>query len=92
MNSHEDVGLLAPNVLYPDRTLQYLCNRLPRPYDLFIRCFGPKSLKEKNNYFFEMRDRNYDEIMEVPSLSGCFMFFRNEVLQKIQGFDENIFM
>lgn len=39
-----------------------------------------------------MRDRNYDEIMEVPSLSGCFMFFRNEVLQKIQGFDENFFM
>lgn len=92
MNAHEDVGLLTPKVLYPDGSLQYLCKRLPRPYDLFVRRFGPKALKEKNNYYFEMRDQNYDEIMEVPSLSGCFMFFRNDVLKKINGFDENFFM
>ncbi len=92
MDDHTDVGLLTPKVLYPDGSIQYLCKRLPSPYDLFIRRFGPKTLKEKNNYLFEMRDRNYDEIMEVPSLSGCFMFFRNTVLQKIQGFDDRFFM
>lgn len=92
MDSHADVGLLTPKVLYPDGRVQYLCKRLPKPYDLFVRRFGPKALKEKNNYLFEMRDRNYDEIMEVPSLSGCFMFFRNTVLQKIQGFDDRFFM
>lgn len=92
MDVHPDVGLLTPKVLYPDGSTQYLCKRLPKPYDLFIRRFGPKALKEKNNYHFEMRDRNYDEIMEVPSLSGCFMFFRNTVLQQIQGFDERFFM
>lgn len=92
MEGHNEVGLLVPKVLYPDGRLQYLCKRLPKPYDLFIRRFGTKSLKEKNNYYFEMRDKNYDEVMEVPSLSGCFMFFRMSVLDKIQGFDENFFM
>lgn len=92
MDAHNDVGLLTPKVFYPDGQLQYLCKRLPKPYDLFIRRFGTRNLKEKNNYLFEMRDKNYDEIMEVPSLSGCFMFFRNSVLKRIQGFDERFFM
>ncbi|MBL7555571.1 MAG: glycosyltransferase family 2 protein [Bdellovibrionaceae bacterium] len=92
MESNPSVGLLTPKVLYPDGRTQYLCKRLPRPYDLLVRRFGPKVLKEKNNYFFEMRDRNYDEIMEVPSLSGCFMFFRCSVLEEIRGFDERFFM
>ncbi len=92
MESHKDIGLLSPKVLYPDGKIQYLCKRLPKPYDLFIRRFGPKALKETNNYYFEMRDRDYDQIMEVPSLSGCFMLFRSTVLGKIQGFDERFFM
>lgn len=92
MDSHPEIGLLTPKVLYPDGQVQFLCKRLPKPYDLFIRRFGPKALKEKNNFHFEMRDRDYSQIMEVPSLSGCFMFFRNTVLQKIGGFDERFFM
>ena len=92
MEGNPNVGLLTPKVLYPDGQIQYLCKRLPKPYDLLVRRFGPKALKEKNNYFFEMRDRNYDEVMEVPSLSGCFMFFRSSILEKIRGFDERFFM
>lgn len=30
--------------------------------------------------------------MWVPSLSGCFMFMRVDVLRKIGGFDERFFM
>lgn len=30
--------------------------------------------------------------MEVPSLSGCFMFVRIAVLKKVGGFDERYFM
>lgn len=92
MDGNPSVGLLTPKVLYPNGQIQYLCKRLPKPYDLFIRRFGPKSLREKNNYHFEMRDHNYDEVMEVPSLSGCFMFFRMPVLTQIKGFDERFFM
>ncbi|RZK61256.1 MAG: glycosyltransferase family 2 protein, partial [Pedobacter sp.] len=35
---------------------------------------------------------NYDKIMDVPYLSGCFMLLRVESIQKVGLFDENIFM
>lgn len=92
MDENPAVGLLTPKVLYPDGKLQYLCKRLPKPYDLFVRRFGSAEQRQKNDYYFEMRDKDYDKIMEVPSLSGCFMFFRTSILKNINGFDENFFM
>jgi uncharacterized protein with HEPN domain len=35
---------------------------------------------------------NFDEIIEVPYLSGCFMFLRTKTLKKSGLFDENIFL
>ena len=34
----------------------------------------------------------YKIIYDIPYLSGCFMFFRMEVINKIGFFDEKIFM
>jgi GT2 family glycosyltransferase len=96
MESNKDVGLVMPKVLYPDGTLQYLCKLLPTPLDLFGRRFlnfGPfKKIIEKRNEVYELRFTGYYKIMEVPYLSGCFMFIRTEVLKKVGLFDERFFM
>jgi len=96
MENNPDVGLVMPKVLYPDGTLQYLCKLLPTPLDLFGRRFlnfGPfKKIVEKRNEIYELRFTEYDKIMEVPYLSGCFMFIRTEVLKKVGCFDERFFM
>jgi len=96
MESDPDVGLVMPKVLYPDGTLQYLCKLLPTPLDLFGRRFlnfGPfRKIVEKRNEIYELRFTGYDKIMEVPYLSGCFMFIRTEVLKKVGLFDEKFFM
>ena len=39
-----------------------------------------------------MRFTGYNKIMDVPYLSGCFMFLRVESLKKIGFFDDGIFM
>ncbi len=39
-----------------------------------------------------MRFSGYDKIMQVPSLSGCFMMLRTDILKKTGGFDERFFM
>ena len=39
-----------------------------------------------------MQFTSYDEVMEVPFLSGCFMFLRSEALRKVGLFDERMFM
>ena len=96
MENNPDVGLVMPKVLYPDGTLQYLCKLLPTPLDLFGRRFlnfGPfRKIVEKRNEVYELRFTGYDKIMEVPYLSGCFMFIRTEVLKKVGLFDERFFM
>jgi len=96
MENNPDVGLVMPKVLYPDGTLQYLCKLLPTPLDLFGRRFlnfGPfRKIVEKRNEVYELRFTGYDKIMEVPYLSGCFMFIRTEILKKVGLFDESFFM
>jgi len=96
MENNKDVGLVMPKVLYPDGNIQYLCKLLPTPLDLFGRRFlnfGPfRKIVEKRNEIYELRFTGYDKIMEVPYLSGCFMFIRTEVLKKVGLFDERFFM
>jgi GT2 family glycosyltransferase len=93
MNSNPDVGNLMPKVVYPDGSNQYLCKLLPTPYDWIGRRFNPlKGMVERRNEKFELRFTNYNEIMEVPYLSGCFMFLRLSALKTIGLFDEKIFM
>lgn len=93
MNNNLDCGLVMPKILYPDGHIQYLCKLLPTPMNLFGRRFVPlKNLVQKLDEFYEMRFTHYDKEMEVPSLSGCFMFLRIDVLKKVGLFDERYFM
>jgi GT2 family glycosyltransferase len=93
MESEDRIGNVMPKVYYPDGTLQYLCKLLPTPYDWIGRRFNPfKKLVDKRNQLFELRFSNYDKQMNVPYLSGCFMFLRVDVLKTVGLFDENIFM
>ncbi len=93
MEQNQDIGNIIPQIRYPDGDIQHLCKLLPTPTDLILRRFIPlKSWKEKRNQNYELRWTGYDKVMNVPSLSGCFMFLRCEVLKDIGLFDENIFM
>jgi len=93
MDNHSDVGNLMPKVCYPDGSIQFLCKLLPTPYDWIGRRFNPlKKIVEKRNQKFELRFTNYDKVMEVPYLSGCFMFLRLDAIRNIGFFDEGIFM
>jgi GT2 family glycosyltransferase len=93
MDLNINVGNIMPKVLYPNGEVQYLCKLLPTPYDWIGRRFNPlKKEVEKRNNLFELRFTGYDQIMEVPYLSGCFMFLRVEAIKKVGFFDEGIFM
>lgn len=96
MENNQDIGLVMPKVLYPDGSLQYLCKLLPTPWDLFMRRFFKlgflKKMLDKRNEIYELRFTGYDKIMEVPYLSGCFMFLRVDALKKVGLFDERFFM
>jgi|TARA_B110000971_G_scaffold119462_1_gene122292 GT2 family glycosyltransferase len=87
------IGLLMPKVLYPNGEIQYLAKLIPTPFTFFMRRLNINSkLKSRLSDKFELKFSNYDKIMDVPYLSGCFMLCRAKVLKKINGFDEKIFM
>ena len=92
MDADSSIGLVMPRVFYPDGRIQYLCKLLPTPADLVIRRFIPKNMFTSARNRFEMRDSGYDREMNVPFLSGCFMFMRIEALQNVGLFDERYFM
>ncbi|MHC4153365.1 MAG: glycosyltransferase family 2 protein [Planctomycetota bacterium] len=93
MENNRDVGLTMPKILYPDGSIQYLCKLLPTPLDLIGRRFLP-SLKylDRRNHVYELRFTGYDKTMDVPYLSGCFMFVRTEALREVGLFDERFFV
>jgi GT2 family glycosyltransferase len=45
MDAHPEVRLLSPLIVEEDGSLQYLCRRYPAVFDLFIRGFLPRSLR-----------------------------------------------
>ncbi len=92
MDEHPTVGHLMPKVVYPTGKTQYLCKLLPSPLDLFGRRFLPKRIMAKRMQRFELRHSGYNQIMNVPYLSGCFMFLRVSALQEVGLFDERFFM
>jgi GT2 family glycosyltransferase len=94
MDNHE-VGLLSPSLIFPDGSRQYMCRRIPTPFDFFARRFFPRFLKK----FFKreldaylLKDLDYTKIHNIPNLPGSFMVLRNSAITKVGGFDENIFM
>jgi GT2 family glycosyltransferase len=93
MQENEDIGIVMPRVYNYDGTEQKLCKLLPSPKDLIIRRFIPDGkFKDKISRIYNMWDADYSKTMDVPFLSGSFMFMRASVLAEVGGFDERFFL
>ncbi len=92
MEEHDDVGQIMPKVLFLDGNIQPLAKLLPTPLDLFCRMFLPEWMFSKRNKRYELAHSGYKHTLNVPCLSGCFMFLRIKALQDVGLFDERYFM
>ncbi|MBR5577310.1 MAG: glycosyltransferase [Bacteroidaceae bacterium] len=92
MEEHPEVGQIMPKVLFLDGKIQPLAKLLPTPMDMFCRMILPEWMFKRRNKRYELADSGYKNIMNVPCLSGCFMFLRTSTLQECGLFDERYFM
>jgi len=93
MEQNPGIGQLMPKVCYKDGSIQKLCKLLPHPIDLIgRRFFNNLYAKTRRSKVYELSDFCYDQILDTPALSGCFMFTRTAVLKKVNGFDPRYFM
>ena len=93
LDSDPSIGLISPLVRYPTGERQPLCKLLPSPLDPILRRFAPNSRwTKKRDSLYELRDLAEDREYNIPSLSGCFLLMRNDMLRSVGLFDERYFM
>lgn len=93
MENDNSIGLITPKILYPDESIQSCCKLIPTPLNLFARRFLKiKNILDNLDREYELIDSGYNRVMEIPIISGCFMFFRTKTLKEIGLFDERFFM
>lgn len=92
MESNLNCGMTMPKVLYKNGDLQYLCKKIPSAFEMFGKRLPFKFLQTKINKSLELHHFDYNQVLNVPYLSGCFMFCRVSSFEKAGLFDDRYFM
>jgi GT2 family glycosyltransferase len=95
MQLNADIGLVMPQVLYPDGSVQDVCKLLPTPFDLLARRFGgamARTLFREKMDSYLLRGVDLSGPRVVPCVCGCFMLLRTTVFQTVGLFDERYFL
>lgn len=93
MQEYPEIGAIMPRINYLDGSLQRLCKLLPTPVDLIFRRFIPiNAVQTKINHRYELNGLPQDLLIDSPTISGCFLFVRTELLRTVGAFDERYFM
>lgn len=95
MEANQDVGASGCKVLNYDGTFQVACRRgFPTPWASFCKLFGLQKLFPQSKLFSQYNLSYLDEnqVNDIDSLIGAFMFTRTDVLKKVDGFDSSFFM
>jgi len=85
MEVNPDIGAVMPRVLFPNGKEQNLRRDLPTPLNLIRRRLFSQFSSNGNG-------KPCTRVVDVPFLSGCFMFIRTSVLKKVDLFDERFFL
>lgn len=93
MENHPEIGALAPKTFGGDMQIQKNCREFPTLRNVFCEAFFLNKLFPKIA-FFRGRDMvrcDYDAVMEIEALSGCFLMVRQEVIAQVGLLDERFF-
>jgi GT2 family glycosyltransferase len=87
------IGMMMPEVLNLDGTVQNLPKLLPSPFNILLRKFKkPTKAYQKFINKYEMRQVSKNMIYNAPVLSGCFTLLNLEAVQKVGMYDDKFFM
>ena len=93
MESHPEIGALAPKTFFGDMQIQKNCREFPTLRNIFCQEFFLNTLFPTVTFFRgrDMDRYDYKAVMEIEVLSGCFLMVRREVIAQVGTLDERFF-
>ncbi len=93
-DEHENIGILAPGIRWPDGRRQDTCRRFPNLWNNFCQASGLRKLFPGHAFFSgeHMFYFGHDRTMPVDYLNGCFLLVRQAMIYEIGMMDERFFM
>lgn len=93
MKSDPSVGMMMPQILNLDGSIQNLPKLLPSPYSIFMRKLKkPKSVYDSFINKYELRSVSNEIIYNAPVLSGCFTLLNLKAINEVGMYDDTFFM
>lgn len=90
MDNNTGVGIMGPQLLNPDHSIQPSCRRFSTPLTLLTRGLHLdgllKSFEPVHQYL--MLDYNHKSVMDVDWVTGALMIVRRSAIAKVGGMDE----
>ncbi len=94
-DSHKDVGAATCKLILEDGSLDMDAHRaFPTPWNSFTKVTGLNKLFPKSTFFngYYLPGKNMEEPHEIDLCISHFMFTRKDILDDLNGFDENFFL
>jgi GT2 family glycosyltransferase len=96
LQQHPECGLVSPVATDPEGRPLYLVKRFPDLLTLALRGFAPGWIRQRfvaRLEAYERKETPFDaELSDAQIVSGCFMFVRQTLLAKADGFDPAFFL
>jgi len=93
MEADAEIGMMMPQILNEDGSVQNLPKLLPSPFSIFLRKFkGPTFLYNPFISRYELRNVPKDRIYQAPILSGCFTLLNLNAIKDVGAYDDRFFM
>jgi hypothetical protein len=93
MSNDTTIGLMMPQILNEDGSIQNLPKLLPSPLSILWRKIKkPRVAYQKFINEYELRNVPQDIIYNAPILSGCFTALNLEAIKKVGMYDDAFFM
>ncbi len=89
-----DIGVVAPQLLYPDGRIQKSCRHFPRYRDLFFEMTGLSSLFPRSKFFnyWKMGYFPHNRTRRVDQPQGACLLTTKRVVDTIGFWDERFFL
>jgi len=90
----DKIGVLAPQLRYPDGRIQPSCRRFPKRRDVLYECMALAILFPQSPRFnsWRMPDFDHKNVLDNCQPQGAFLLTSQKVIERVGRFDEHFTM